>query len=78
MAEWRHNDNDSQWELGYYDLTREQWVRVGLVTDEFLERTALSPERLAVHLRERFGSVPPPLAVHLPPDPPIVFAWGPE
>lgn len=81
MAEWRRNNGDRQWELGYYnddDIFRQRWIRAGYVTDEFLERTALSPERLAAYVWERFGSVPPPLAVHLPPEPPVVFTWGPR
>lgn len=73
MSGWRHNDEESRWELGYHDVPMERWVCSGYVTDEFLERVAMPPERLAVHLWKRFGSVPPPLAGRLPPEPPVVF-----
>lgn len=72
MSGWRHNDEESRWELGYYDLPMERWVTAGYVTDEFLERVAMPPAKLAVHLRKRFGSVPPLLAGCLPADAPIL------
>lgn len=78
MAEWRHNDEESLWELGYDVLPREKWVRVGFVTDEFLAGVAATPEQLAVTLRRRFGSVPPPLTAHLPPNPPDRHRAGAE
>lgn len=62
---WRYNDQRDQWELGYYDLPYDRWVIVAIVTDEFIDRV-LDKRSAALLLRERVGSVPPPLEKHLP------------
>jgi hypothetical protein len=74
-AGWRHDDAKSQWELGYYDLPREQWVTLGaIVTDEFTQRAMeFSQRAFAVKLYCSAGSLPPPLEQYRPPDPPIVM-----
>jgi hypothetical protein len=72
MWAWQHNDRERQWELRYGE-------HVGaFITDEFIERVD-SPERHAVRLFNKIGSVPPPLAALLPPAPdpfPVVYAEG--
>lgn len=75
MAEWRHNDEESRWELGYYDdvARTERWVWSAYVTDEMIDRIA-EPAHLAVRTFNKLGSVPPPLAGYLPPEPPWVLA----
>jgi hypothetical protein len=78
VTEWRHNDDERQWELGYYDLAYERFIVGALVTDEHLERTV--PEMTAAYLYRHLGSVPPPLAGYPPPPPvplvPVVYADG--
>lgn len=73
VGEWRHNDIKSQWELGEYDVPRKKWTVYGYITDEFLARVAASKEEVAVKMLRRYGSVPPPLKDHLPPESPVVF-----
>lgn len=73
---WRFNTDLDQWELGYYDLPRKCWAILGIVTSEFIGRVA-TPRLIADRMRDRLGSVPPPLERHLTPDPPIVpWDWS--
>lgn len=72
VSEWRHNDDEARWELGYDDIPRETFVLLAYVTDEMIERVAF-PAVIARRLHERVGSAPPPLREYLPPEPPIVF-----
>lgn len=69
MSGWRHNDDERRWELGYYDVPVERWLWSAWITDEMIGCVAL-PAQLAVRTRSRLGSVPPPLAAHLPPPEP--------
>jgi hypothetical protein len=75
---WRHNDDERQWELGYYDLARERFIVGAWVTDEHISRTV--PEMTAARLYRTLGSVPPPLAGYPAPPPvplvPAVYAGG--
>jgi hypothetical protein len=65
VGEWRHNDDERRWELDFfYDEAAMRQVTVTYVTDEFIEKAA-SPERAALYVQERLGTVPPPLAAHL-------------
>jgi hypothetical protein len=73
---WEHDDDEARWELVAYreDVPRMTTDRIvgAWVTDEMIARVA-SPQMLAVHLFSKLGSVPPPLAEHLPPrDPNVV------
>lgn len=72
MREWRHNDGKHQWDLGYMDPTRDEFVVVGWVTDEFIDRV-YDKTLGAMHIKRKMGSCPPPLAGYLPPEPPVVF-----
>lgn len=69
MSGWQHNDEEAQWEHGYYDLAYDRFIANAWVTDEALDRVAF-PASLAVRLWRSVGSVPPPLQEHLPPQPP--------
>jgi len=64
VIEWRHNQARQQWELGYWDESREEFVARSWVTDEFIART--DQQMAAARLHARLGTVPPPLAGHLP------------
>jgi hypothetical protein len=75
VSGWRHNDDERQWEYGYYDLAYDRWIGYGLVTDEAIERV-MFPAALARRLWSSFGSLPPPLAEFEPPPVPIVYAEG--
>ena len=61
---WRHNDTQSQWELGYEDLPGDRWVVISVFTDEFIANAYLTLAGLEV-LKRRYGSLPPPLASRL-------------
>lgn len=78
MAEWRHNDDDHQWEFGYYDLPRDKWISLrGIVTDEAIERLA-NPAAVALRMYRSCGSLPPPWAKYLPEEPvSVVFDVAP-
>lgn len=76
MNGWQHNDEEAQWEFGYYDLAYDRFIANAWVTDEMIGRVAF-PAAIAVRLWRSVGSVPPPLQEHLPPqppDPPVVYA----
>lgn len=79
MAEWRHDDDESRWEYGYCDdvAGTEHWVWSAYVTDEMIDRVAL-PAQLAARIFNKLGSVPPPLAEYLPPEPPVITTWVPK
>ena len=64
MSEWRHNQAERQWELGYWDEPRQKFVVLSWVTDEFIART--DQRMAAVSLHARLGTVPPPMAGWLP------------
>lgn len=75
-GQWEHSG--SQWELAAYqeDIPRQTRNRVvgAMVTDEFIANVA-SPAQAAVHLFNKIGSVPPPLAGYLPPHDPDVVVY---
>jgi hypothetical protein len=64
------NDSESRWELAAYreDVPRQVTDRIvaAWVTDEHIACVA-NPVMAAARLFNRIGSVPPPLAEHLPP-----------
>jgi hypothetical protein len=74
MKRWRHNDGKHQWELGYDDVPRMEFVVLAWVTDELIERAA-NPELVARHIKRKMGSVPPPWQQHL--EPPAREIWLP-
>jgi hypothetical protein len=67
---WEHNEDDAQWELRSADRV-QAWV-----TDEFIAKVA-DRERVAVHVFNKIGSVPPLLAAYLPTllPPPVNVVW---
>lgn len=71
---WQHNDEEAQWEHGYYDLAYDRFIANAWVTDEMIDRVYL-PATLAVRLWRSVGSVPPPLQEHLPPQPPTTVLY---
>ena len=80
--EWRHNEKQCLWELGYNDSNAvmydaPEWHVVGSITDEFIANMDFTVMGLAA-LKDRMGSLPPPLAEKLPPDPPVTYMefWG--
>jgi hypothetical protein len=62
---WLHNAILSQWELRDRDIMYDRDDLLAFVTDELIEKTAV-PEMIAVHLRRKIGTVPPPLREYLP------------
>lgn len=78
-ARWEHDDGEARWELVAYseDVPRMTTDRIvgAWVTDEMIARVA-SPQRLAVRLFNKLGSVPPPLAEYLPPWDPNTVTYG--
>ena len=63
MSEWRHNQAEHQWELGYWDEARQEFAVRSWVTDEFIART--DHVMAAIGLHARLGTCPPPLAGYL-------------
>ena len=63
------NDEDARWELRatWRDEPRQRTETrvIAWVTDEMMTRVA-NPVMLAVRLHNSIGTVPPPLAAHLP------------
>jgi hypothetical protein len=69
-GQWERNDSESRWELAAYreDVPRQVTDRIvaAWVTDEHIACVA-NPVMVAARLFNQVGSVPPPLAEHLPP-----------
>lgn len=80
-GQWEHDDDEARWELVAYreDVPRMVTERIvgAVVTDEMIARVA-GPQMLAVRLFNRIGSVPPPLAEHLPPHDPDAVVYDLE
>jgi hypothetical protein len=79
-GQWERNDSESRWELAAYreDVRRQVTDRivVAWVTDELIADAA-SPAMTAARLFGKLGSVPPPLAEHLPPWDPDTVVYDP-
>ena len=76
-AEWVHNDQEAQWELRltWRDEPRQRTETrvIAWVADEMI--TCTDPVMTAAALFGKIGTVPPPLAGHLPPYDPDIVMW---